>query len=82
MIAIINIDPCSNTPAPSKVTDAIAAVVDAPLRTRISEAKESTSVAKVIKSCEPARALRGANASMSTPISAPPSTIRIGARSA
>ena len=76
------IDPCNNTPAPSKVTDSIAAVVDAPLRTRISEAKESANVAKVIKSCELARALRGANASISTPISAPPSTIRIGARSA
>ena len=82
MIEMTRIDACSNIPAPSKVTDSIAAVVEALFRTRISEASERTSAVKVMKSCELARAERGAKASISTPISAPARTISIGARSA
>ena len=77
---MIRIDACSNIPAPSKVTDSIAAVVEELLRKRITEASERTSAVKVMKSCEFARAERGANASISTPISAPARTISIGAR--
>ena len=82
MIEIIRIEPCSRTPAPSKVTDSIAAAADERPRTLISEASERTSVARVIKSCEAARDARGPKASTKTPSSAPPSTIKIGARSA
>ena len=50
MMAMIKIEACNNIPAPSKVTDSIAAVVDDFPRTRISEARESANVARVINS--------------------------------
>ncbi|CAB4775894.1 unannotated protein [freshwater metagenome] len=60
----------------------MAALVEAVFRTRINDANESARVDNVMKSCELARAARGANASIRTPTKAPAKTIRIGASSA
>ena len=79
-IAMMRIDACNRTPAPSKATEPIAASVEVSLRTIMSAPKAATNEKSEMKSCEEWRAARGAKASISTPISAPANTIRIGAR--
>ena len=79
MIAMINIEACKSMPAPSIATEPMAAVTEYFEWLRTINARAVTREAKVINNCEEALAARGAKASISTPISAPPSTTKIGA---